>query len=70
MMSCIVPIYRVSFLEGVAGIDITIKKFIDNILNLELPWGSRAFVVDSKGTIMAMPSEVERILGLKELEGS
>lgn len=36
MMSCIVPIYRGDFLEGVAGIDITIKKFLDNILNLRL----------------------------------
>jgi PAS domain S-box-containing protein len=67
MMSCIVPIYRGNFLEGVAGIDITIKKFLDNILNLELPWGASAFLVDGKGTIMAMPAEVERLLGLSEL---
>jgi PAS domain-containing protein len=36
LMSCVVPIYRGTFLEGVAGIDITIKKFLDNILKLEL----------------------------------
>ncbi len=68
MMSCVVPIYSGAILEGVAGIDITIKRFIDNILTLELPWDSHAFVVDSEGTIMAMPSKVERILGLKELK--
>ncbi len=67
MMSCIVPIYRGNFLEGVAGIDITIQKFLDNILNLELPWGAEAFLVDGKGTIMAMPAGVERLLGLSEL---
>ncbi len=67
MMSCIVPIYRGDFLEGVAGIDITIKKFLDNILNLRLPWGAEAFLVDGKGTIMAMPTGVERLLGLGEL---
>ncbi len=67
MMSCIVPIYRDDFLEGVAGIDITIKKFLDNILNLHLPWGASAFLVDGKGTIMAMPAGVERLLGLSEL---
>ena len=67
MMSCIVPIYHGDFLEGVAGIDITIKKFLDNILNLRLPWGAEAFLVDGKGTIMAMSEGVERILGLSEL---
>ena len=67
MMSCIVPLYRGDVLEGVAGIDITIKKFLDNILNLHLPWGAQAFLVDGKGTIMAMPTGVERLLGLSEL---
>lgn len=68
MMSCIVPVYRDEFLEGVAGIDITVKNFIDNILNLALPWKAQAFIVDSKGTIMAMPLGVEKLLGLTELK--
>lgn len=67
MMSCIAPIYRGDFLEGVAGIDITVKKFLDNILNLSLPWSAEAFLVDGKGTIMAMPNGVERLFGLSEL---
>jgi PAS domain S-box-containing protein len=67
MMSCIAPIYRGDFLEGVAGIDITVKKFLDNILNLSLPWAAEAFLVDGKGTIMAMPNGVERLFGLSEL---
>ena len=68
MMSCIVPIYRDTFLEGVAGIDITIKAFIDNLLGLQLPWNSHAFLVDGQGTIMAMPPDVETIFGLTELK--
>lgn len=67
MMSCVVPIYNDRFLEGVSGIDITIKNFIDNLLALQLPWGSHAFLVDAQGTIMAMPPEVERIFGIAEL---
>jgi PAS domain S-box-containing protein len=67
MMSCIVPVYRGDFLEGVAGIDITVKNFLDNILKLQLPWGAEALLVDGKGTIMAMPQGVERVLGLSEL---
>jgi signal transduction histidine kinase len=67
MMSCIVPVYNGEFLEGVAGIDVTITKFIDNLLALQLPWGAHAFLVDAGGTIMAMPPDVEGILGLNEL---
>ncbi|MFH2047628.1 MAG: ATP-binding protein [Pseudomonadota bacterium] len=68
MMSCIVPIYRADFLEGVAGIDITITNFIENLIKLKLPWGTHAFLVDSKGTIMAMPPDLEKIFGLAELQ--
>ncbi len=67
MMSCIVPIYKGEFLEGVAGIDITIDEFIKNILAMNLPWNAKAFLVDSNGTIMAMPQEVAELFGLQEL---
>ena len=67
MMSCVAPVYRNNFLEGVVGIDITIITFIDNVLKLELPWEAEAFLVDSKGTIMAMPAGVECLLGVSEL---
>ena len=67
MMSCISPVYHGDRLKGVVGIDITIDRFINNILALRLPWGAQAFLVDPHGTIMAMPPDVERILGLAEL---
>jgi signal transduction histidine kinase/exonuclease VII small subunit len=51
----------------VAGIDVTITKFIDNLLSLQLPWGAYAFLVDAEGTIMAMPPDVEGIFSLTEL---
>lgn len=68
MMSCIVPIYRDDFLEGVAGIDITITNFIDTLMALNLPWGAQPFFVDKEGTIMAMPHEVAAIFALTELQ--
>ena len=58
MMSCIAPIYKGDYLEGVVGVDVTIKNFIDNILTLQLPWGGEAFLVNRDGTIMAMPKGV------------
>lgn len=67
MMSCIVPIYNGDFLEGVAGIDVTIDRFISSLLALKLPWKAKAFLVDWQGTIMAMPPEVEHVFELEEL---
>ncbi len=65
VMSCIVPIYRGDVLEGVSGIDITINNLIQNILQLELSWNAGAILVDQTGAILAMPPQVERILGIQ-----
>jgi signal transduction histidine kinase len=69
MVSCVVPIYKDDFLEGVTGIDVTIDKFVQNILNLKLPWDASAFLIDEKGMILAMPQKIENLFGLKELKG-
>jgi len=67
MTSCIMPVYRDGFLEGVTGIDVTIDRFVENILSLKLPWKGSAFLIDQYGVIIAMPESVEGLLGLKEL---
>jgi len=69
MISCVVPIYTDEFLQGVTGLDVTISSFINDILNLKLPWDANGFLVDKDGTILAMPKKVEEILKLKELKG-
>lgn len=68
MLSCIVPIYKNNFLEGVTGLDITIDSFVKNILDAKLPYDANLFMVDEEGMIIAMPEEIERLLGLKELK--
>ncbi|MCK5524655.1 MAG: GHKL domain-containing protein [Thiomargarita sp.] len=68
MLSCIVPIYNKDFLEGVTGLDVTIEKFVDNVLKLDLPWQASAFLVNKEGMILAMPEKVEDYLNLKELK--
>lgn len=67
MMSCIVPVYNGEFLEGVAGIDMTVDVLLKSVLNLVLPWDAKPFLVDKSGTIMAMPGGVEKLFGLTEL---
>lgn len=68
MASCITPIYdSTGKLQGVTGMDITVDKMIQTILNLKLPWNANAFLVDQNGVILAMPESVEEIMKLKEL---
>ena len=68
MLSCIVPIYKDEFLEGVTGIDITIDSFVKNILNQEFLYDAKLFIVDKDGMILAMPEKIEELLQLKELK--
>ena len=68
MVSCVVPIYKNNFLEGVSGLDITIDTFSNKILNKQLPYDTKIFLVDTKGTILAMPNAIEKLLGLQELQ--
>ncbi len=69
MASAIAPVYRTGtdFLEGVVGLDIRVSEIIRQVLSLKLPWGSYALLVDSTGTIMAMPKAAERDWQLREL---
>jgi C4-dicarboxylate-specific signal transduction histidine kinase len=68
MASCVVPIYNGEILEGVTGIDMTIETFVKNILNLDLPWNSKAFLLDENGAVLAMPKEIEQIVGLDKVK--
>jgi len=67
MMSCISPVYKGDFLEGVAGIDITIDNMLKTILSIKLPWNAEGFLVDRSGIIMAMPPGIEKKFKLTEL---
>ena len=67
MLSAIVPIYNKGFLEGVTGIDVTVSTFIENFLNIKLPYDGKSFILNEKGQIVAMPEEIEKSLGIKEV---
>jgi signal transduction histidine kinase len=68
LLSCIVPVYNQDFLEGVTGLEVTIDKFVNNILTRDLPWQASAFLVNKEGLILAMPEKVEDYLNLKKLK--
>lgn len=69
MASAIAPVYRnnTDFLEGVVGLDIQVSEIIRQVLALSLPWDGYALLVDSSGTIMAMPEAAEKDWQLQEL---
>lgn len=68
MASCIAPVYRegTDFLEGVVGLDITVSEIVQNVLKLNLSWDSYALLLDSNGTIMALPPSGEPDWGLDQ----
>ncbi|WP_221794217.1 sensor histidine kinase [Aquisediminimonas sediminicola] len=65
MVSSIAPIYVGNRLEGVAGIDITIKQIVNRILDTALPWNGYAMLVGRDGAIIAMPKDGESDFHLK-----
>ncbi len=69
MASAIAPVYRTGTdrLEGVVGLDVRVSEIIRQVLSLNLPWGSYALLVDSTGTIMAMPDAAEHDWQLQAL---
>lgn len=67
MISGLTPIYHKDQFMGVSGLDITVEKIIENVLNIDLPWEGSAFLVDQKGGILAMPHAIEQVLSVKEL---
>jgi signal transduction histidine kinase len=60
MLSCIVPIYKNDFLEGVTGLDITIDSFVKNILNRKLSYNANLFLMDENAMIIAMSEKIEK----------
>lgn len=67
LTSAIAPVYRGGRLEGVVGVDITLKTIVDRVLDIETPWGGQAVLIGRDGTILAMPAEAEATLGLDEV---
>lgn len=67
MVSCIAPVYRGDFLEGVVGLDITLDTIIKQVLSLNIPWHGFAVLISKDGTFLALPQHAENILNLHEL---
>lgn len=67
--SVLAPVYQDGghIPDAVAGMDITIERFIAQVRKLRIPWNGYGVLVDKNGTLLALPSRGEQELGLKEL---
>lgn len=68
MMSAIAPVYSGDFLEGVAGIDVTVDGILKQIEQLKMPWGGYLMLVNNKLDIMAVPKAGQRDFSLRAAE--
>lgn len=67
LVSSIAPVWRGNTLEGVVGIDVTLNTIIDSLVDLDLPWGGYAVLIDENGGIIALPPAGENDFRLDEL---
>ena len=73
MTSCIAPVYHLDkpdFLEGVMGVDITIRDIIEDVLKLEIPWHGYGVLISRNGTILALPESAEADWGVQGMTKS
>lgn len=70
MVSSIAPVYRNNELMAVTGIDITLGKMIDQIINVQIQQTGFAFLMSHSGQAIAFPERAAEFLGFKGgLEG-
>ena len=67
MVSSIAPVYIGNRLEGVVGIDVTIRSIVNHLLATDLPWNAYAMLIGRDGTIIAIQPSGEKDLGVQEL---
>jgi PAS domain S-box-containing protein len=67
MTSSISPVYSGDFLEGVVGLDITVKSLSDQILNLDISLQGYSILVGKDGAILALPPQGEQDWGITNL---
>lgn len=68
MISSIAPIYKNGILEGVSGVDVTVNKIVEKILNSKMPYNASSFIVDKSLNMIAMDKKTSEILKIKDFD--
>ncbi|GAB4434496.1 MAG: hypothetical protein Kow0031_16240 [Anaerolineae bacterium] len=71
MVSSVAPVYRADDLMGVVGIDITLSKMIDQVVNVQVEETGFAFLMSQNGQAIAFPERGAEFLDFTDsFEGS
>lgn len=62
MVSSVAPVYRADELMGVVGIDITLQKMIDQVVNIQVEESGFAFLMSQNGQAIAFPDRAAEFL--------
>ncbi|OPJ65839.1 autoinducer 2 sensor kinase/phosphatase LuxQ [Clostridium chromiireducens] len=65
--SAICPVYNKDFLEGFAGIDVSMDTIKNQILTLDIPWNGYGLLIEKNGTIITLTDNYKNHLDLEEL---
>lgn len=68
--SAICPVYNKNFLEGFAGIDVSMDTIKNQILTLDIPWNGYGLLIEKNGTIITLTDNFKNHLDLEELSYS
>jgi two-component system sensor histidine kinase ChiS len=66
MVSSVAPVYRTDELMGVVGIDITLGKMIDQVINVQIEDSGFAFLMSGSGQAIAFPERGTEFLGFED----
>jgi signal transduction histidine kinase len=63
MVTCVSPVYLGDTFHGIIGIDVSLERIRDNVLDLELSGEGYAFLLTGSGNVLAAPPEASEGLG-------
>ena len=55
MTSAVAPVYNGDKLEGVVGLDVTIKSMAEEVIDMKIPWQGYGMLLSRDGTILTLP---------------
>jgi len=63
MVTCVVPVYQGDRFLGVVGIDVSLNRIQEHVLDVELTGDGYAFLLTGSGNVLASPPEAAEGLG-------
>jgi signal transduction histidine kinase len=66
MTSCLMPVYKGGYLEGVAGIDVSVFDMTKLVMQMPVPYGGYSVLTADDGTVLYLPEMARADWGLTQ----